>query len=824
MNETQISNSSFQVPANDAIFLEGNDAKAIHILARGEVDVYMSPFEGLSNLTEEQVIQKSYRLFRVNQNIFIGAHDLFLFKNHSFSYCAAADSTVFSYHINDLAGAEALFLQKKDYSAYIMNSIISMAECSYATLQKLEKIVHTLRLKTDNLGLLFWLLKDKHGISYEPQLPLFRDSYNRLQELKEAGARLPLSFDANFLERNHFEYDYNPSNEIDALKMNYYQQVNGLGSDLKKNFFGDCFVIAQYNITDSAQLLESIQYRLKESFQMLETYMSLLYSENGPCIFDEFYQIGMQTDQSQYDNSDIMDTLRYMVSTVEDLSNMIYRDYNHRLPADAKIIELKVAQLIAEIRLKALESNTFASNKEERRGIPEALENSAEKILDYAALPKERSELFLNALKAFRSLKNKLSDDTQSKNLRKTIFDIYYEIYEAVLKRVQKENNHDRLLYLFLNYSYMDEKLLSPKHLWTLYELEETGLQRKSAVYQMRSWLQGIYNKEKAPSLNNFSMDYFDVFREMVKQGQLKEQDKVAYENNVEGRLNFEINNLFKTNQRLCGHSLDTYVPILHDDVITRDLDKALVTPQKVNDAIQKVLDIDFSAFHRQISYFNPEKRIEKELIMQAIRPDILLMPAYGANAIMWQEITGRVRNTPGRFILPIFTDGSLDEMVQKLIGDFRWELCKTMMGVAWSDISIKSLTSEYMDYLQFFKKNKELSEDAKEKVKLQIKKYRNLSKEVFISDYLSWLNYESGGNIRLNKYVREILYKYCPFSKDIREKLANHPTFAIAAAPFERMRAKEIKDLENRFARYAREGIQPDEAMQDTMNFYKNL
>ena len=145
-------------------------------------------------------------------------------------------------------------------------------------------------------------------------------------------------------------------------------------------------------------------------------------------------------------------------------------------------------------------------------------------------------------------------------------------------------------------------------------------------------------------------------------------------------------------------------------------------------------------------------------------------------------------------------------------------------MSVAWNDISIKSLTSEYMDYLQFYKKNKDISEESKEKLKLQIKKYRNISRHIFASDYITWLNYESNGTIRLNKLTRDIFFKYCPFPKDIREKLLTHPSFAAAANQFKNLRAKQVKDLENRYARYTKKGIVLDEEMIDTLNFYKDL
>lgn len=52
--------------------------------------------------------------------------------------------------------------------------------------------------------------------------------------------------------------------------------------------------------------------------------------------------------------------------------------------------------------------------------------------------------------------------------------------------------------------------------------------------------------------------------------------------------------------------------------------------------------------------------------------------------------------------------------------------------GMAWNDIKLKSLTSEYMDYIQFYRKNHDLSDEAREKVKPQIQKGRNNSREIF--------------------------------------------------------------------------------------------
>ena len=824
MNIEPGTNGSYVIKAGAPIFFEGQNANSINILAKGKVDVYISPLDELESIDGNKLITNSYRLFSIDQNIFFGANDLFLSRKHTFSYSASEDSIIFSYYVHNINAIEELFNQKSEYSTYIMNSISSVIESSYNSLQRLEQLIKSLSVTADNLCLFFWILKDKHGFAYEPLHSAFSDSVFKLQEMKEEKTFLPYSFDAEFLKCSHFEYDYLPSEEINTLKMDYYRYLSRLNVDLKNQFLNESFIIAQYNCTDISLLLEGILRKAKEAFQVAERYIELLYSDKQPCIFEEFFKAGIQIDESLYDPTDMIEVQQYMLNEIENVVNVFKTDYNHVLEIDIHAAQEKVNHLRAVLNDKVPNTSSHSDLYIPREGIPEELHNSVEKILEYANISKESYDLFMKSLNAFRGLKDKLSDDEQVRKLRKDITPVFFEVYESVLKRVTLENNQDKLFQMFLTYSFMDEKLLSPKNLWTLYEINQNTYDAQDSIFSMKNWLQSIYQMEKDPSVNSFSMDYFDAFREMRKQGTIKENAKAAYDKDKDGRLSFEINNMFKTNHKLSNKRISTYFPILHDEIIIKDLDKALITPQKVRAAIQKVLDVDFSAFHRQISYFNMKKGIEKELIMQSILPDIILMPAFGDNAIMWQEITGRVRNSPGRFVIPIFTDGNIEDMMQRLVGSFRWELCKTMLGLSWNDISIKSLTSEYMDYLQFFKKNKDISEEGKEKIKMQIKKHRNISKEVFISDYIIWLNYESKGTIRLNKLTRDTLYKYCPFSKEIRQKLHSHPSFTLLENHYENSRTKQVKNLENRYAKYTREGISLDQEMIETLEFYKNF
>jgi hypothetical protein len=190
----------------------------------------------------------------------------------------------------------------------------------------------------------------------------------------------------------------------------------------------------------------------------------------------------------------------------------------------------------------------------------------------------------------------------------------------------------------------------------------------------------------------------------------------------------------------------------------------------------------------------------------------------------MWQEITGKRRDSAGRFLLPAFTDVNLIELFVRVFGRFRWELCRSIEGTAWNDIKHKSLTSEYSDYLQFYRKNKELSEERKEKLKHQILKGRNSSREIFVIDYEQWINYESMGALKLNRPVREMMATYCPFSKEIREQIKLQPVFEEAMLRYYREKQKKIREIESRHRMLLKDQIELTQELEGTLSYYKEM
>ena len=452
-------------------------------------------------------------------------------------------------------------------------------------------------------------------------------------------------------------------------------------------------------------------------------------------------------------------------------------------------------------------------------------EDSFTKIVNYGKLDKEKANVLAENIKIFMDMKDKFASDDAARKMRRSLIEPFYELYHSVYKRAYTERNTDKIIDLFLNYGFLDERLLEPNQLILLYhhaDVKEPDDERIH-VYTAREWLDAIYEMRKDPSKNEFDMDYFEYLRDLKNQKSITAEQEKAEAGNREARLDFEIKNMLKYNCRIVSGQITTFVPFLHKDMFAGDLGRMFMSKELVCNTIDSLAEIDFSVFYREVLYVDESKGIKKEYIQKEVVPDIVMLPMYGDRVSMWQEISGRKRDTPGRFLMPALSDGDLNDMFIPVLGRFRWELCRTIQGTSWNDIKVKSLTSEYSDYIQFYKKNKDLSEERKEKVKIQIQKGKNNVKEVFAMDYETWIKNESQGAMRLNKVVREMMCMYCPFAKDIRENLCKQTIYDEAFGRFSRENTRKQKELETRLRHIENEGGTITQELTDTMDYYKN-
>ncbi len=411
--------------------------------------------------------------------------------------------------------------------------------------------------------------------------------------------------------------------------------------------------------------------------------------------------------------------------------------------------------------------------------IADSLKDSIDTITGYANISDLDARNFRLLIKKYCALPDRNDMSDSSKELRKNLTVLFYDIYKGALLRSLTDPVLPTELKMFFYFGYVDEELIGIDNAVYLYYLsEKMRPDEKGNVFLLYDWLVKIYKDEKVPCINELNTDYTSFLRNQRVSGEITVAQENAAINDPEKRMLFEFNNMFKLTNKVTFGRISTFCPVLSDHNLYKQLPSAYLSVSTIHETLNKIRGIDYSAYFRETIYSNPEKGITKELVQTEVLPDIILMPNIGSRGIMWQEITGKKRSSPARMMISVISMEELLPTMVRLTGEFRWELCRRIQGVRWNDISEFSLTSDYCEYLQTYKKNHDLSPEAKEKIKMTMQKTRNSSKEMFVRDYMDYILYESAGSIRINKLSRFLLFNYCPFHKDIRNNMSNNPLY----------------------------------------------
>ena len=80
---------------------------------------------------------------------------------------------------------------------------------------------------------------------------------------------------------------------------------------------------------------------------------------------------------------------------------------------------------------------------------------------------------------------------------------------------------------------------------------------------------------------------------------------------------------------------------------------------------------------------------------------------------------------------------------------------------------------------------------------------------EMFIRDYISWIIYEGAGSPRLNKVARTILFSYCPFAKEIRDRLKSNPLYKETMNRYDIKLGQKIHHFNNLFQKLKNMGAE---------------
>ncbi|THB62874.1 MAG: hypothetical protein D6B26_06625 [Spirochaetaceae bacterium] len=134
------------------------------------------------------------------------------------------------------------------------------------------------------------------------------------------------------------------------------------------------------------------------------------------------------------------------------------------------------------------------------------------------------------------------------------------------------------------------------------------------------------------------------------------------------------------------------------------------------------------------------------------IVPNVILLPCYGEYGVCWEPFDRYNRSTSrGRLAIPMYPKDPKIAIAAAL-GDLRWQIAKEKAAHYWME---EGLTGWYYQWFS----------DAKMKGDVRLQ---------FIQDYILWITKECEGTQKLEREVRDILWRYTPFPQEIKDRLKN--------------------------------------------------
>ncbi len=688
---------------------------------------------------------------------------------------------------------------------------------SFINFFKVNPAIHTNYYR--GLCSVMTFLKDKYIALYAEITNVYNlidNVYNHYKNCCNEGNVAPASF---LMPHDVTLYDFDTQSFTQNFNviLSCYNSENKLDMLYNKN--PEAFKKQQVNI------MQALYTTYEDMLFYLKTAFSLFVSNSEDCLFHLVASlIGRIAPDNRLNVMKLLNSMKIIVTQIDEKINQstgISLDVDYSKIDYFFMMASEAAQKENSDEDDALINAAYGIEEDSYEDVNVDFSGTLLTLCEYAGFEKEQYQHLNSLIEFYIGMSDKASREDDARVFRKDLVNIYFELYEKVFFNYVKANSRNKLVELFLDYGLLDERLLTDSHLEILANIKPLNNVKPCRVYRMRDWLTAIYRGEKMPSKNEFDKDYIEFVREKKRDLHLSPADEQRLlTNNVE-KVKFEINNMLKYNCRILNGNMLAFTPMLSMYDFDGDLDSFLLTAEKVNDAINNCLAYDYSAFHREQMYSVPEKKIDKEVIQLQVFPDIVLFPVYGVNGIMWQDLSGKRSNTEGRFFFPSFFRGNIDDTMISIIARFRWELCKSITGISWNNVAVPSLTSEYADYIQFYRKNRDLSSDKKEALKNQLAKCRNNMREVFVSDYITWIKYESAGAVRLNKVARQMLATYCPFPKAMRQKLALQPLYEEAIKRFNIIQQKKIHEITMRIHGLERIGADITKEIFDTQDFY---
>lgn len=813
-----------KAPPGTQLIKRGEAVGSLVLVHQGEV-AYLEPHSGRV-------------LFRLGANSIPGFAHLLAKSPAAATIIASKESVVSVFPVNPGAPFSAMILGKLNVGMLGVRTIAQEILQAQQASKSLDELSALIQSTIDTLALVYSRLQPgmfqgdapptTGGTVVDPVLSAIRIVVERM---KENNNDLPVSLNLAWLQAGHDdllarEYAFDPT--LDTEEFNFYRRLLALAPNIQGAMFqADLEILRLTGIRLSELLLDAMKDASQLLYGIDEGMEFLFRGENS--FAEKFY---VQADLFSSHSVNIpADEMFAILKFLDGRFTEILDNYRR---VSGKAYE-QVSESCQRLRDFLKTNETFKKVEQQREeqittragvdyeAIKQELKGSVGRILGFCDFPPDEIQRIQGTLKELREQKTPIDSAMELRRLKKPVVAAYWKAYEkAYAKFHQSRGNVPRFIKLMLNYGFFDDQFLEMEHLVALSSLEDmTRGKPEYPIFSSTGWLDHIASGKEEPSVDDLGQSYLDRMKlEHKEMGWRRETDIPADLNNYDSRSAQELKHFFENNVKLTSGSPITAFPILTKFHIMQDLEKSLVTRERLSQALDQLLAVDYSAFHREIILNDEQRKIFKEFVQVAVIPNMIVLPSIGTKIMMWQELAlMRRKDSPGRLAVPVFATGDLFTMLIEAVGAFRWELLKTILGPDWNDISKSSMTSDYMDYIQFYKKNRELSDEVKEKLSAEFKRFRD-DRSKFVNDYVQWIKFESQGAMKLNRVVRGIFYRHVPFSKPVRDVLCTQPAFLEFHNRFTNIRKKKLVELENRWKKYGEKDALPS-PLRETLRYW---
>lgn len=824
--------SKQKIEKNTVLLLQGNPVNSILIIHSGMAEMISSSesaplTQGESGSQPEDSPVEGVRVGLIKGETVCGILGLFNNSPLGHTVVSVSDCIISNIPVEDHMVVH--LLQKNMHlNIQVMQALVQRIESAIYLFKNYKYLWHKLASIQDSLALGSDLDNREEPQTLPDRYNVNIHEYSRYlrYELEQRGEKMPESWDSNvFLGRIQSGLDlYIQYDNLSIENMLDYSQYLFIKRLLRKP---DKLIHALFNKDEPGNyyvyqfLIQSLEQLVGHNEKIVHhiwLLSDILYSDAG--WVTTVLSVGEETDLNFRMFRHYL--WKFSWRCHRDAFKLLHKDLTKTHPMYQQLLDFR-QKPEAESSSES-QDNMFTHDSPKQDASGDNLgkyRNLLEKILDFADVSENFMEDFRSTLDSLKKLDSMYKADPDAESLRKKLTPMYWELYEICFLKQINTDLKSFIPGIMLHFGVVDETLLSEEDLKIIDEAYSQMLYVEEPLPAMTLpyFLEKIYTGDANPSINEMGEGFRETIKRQEKMSN-KERESSAYiyQDTAEDKVRYEIRQVSIELSKILYGSKRKSLPILTSQVLGGGLSRMLFSPEACSEAGEKFHFRDFSLFYREVV---SKHRFGTDIVQKEVLPYFVVYPVAGNRMMMWQELDGTKKESPARFMIPLYFSEKIDEGIGNLLAQFRWELSRSVAGANWMDPVEGGLSGAYYDYIAFYRKNPKLSSAHKEKLKEFIKKTRS-DRDRFSSDYITWVLYEYEGKVRFNPVVREIFYRFVPFDTQAREQIAKKPLYADLETKLQNRRRKEILKLESRIKKFEKSGETLPREMEDYMEFLK--